>query len=414
MFTIVLILALAGAILAAGAGLQRPTVDHRLTALLLFSYAIRLAIAPLTVGLSVFASAPTDYGGYEGRGEVIAHLWHYTGIHYVDTDEMPSLAGVSLPSNLFAFVIYLNGQPTHLGCTAVVAAVACFTCLNVYLLAQLLGAGRNAALGTAAIVSLFPSFLFYTSNTFKDGFVVFLMIGILGCAIRLARTFSVVQLALAVLFLVFLWFTRFYLVFIVPAPLLLGLLGLRSRSILRIILMLLLMLASVAALYAYSETPDVVVHRATRTFDIATSENVLSANAEGGSGVTIESASPTGAFALKLLYTLFAPFPWQSGSIALQIGKVELLIWYYFMYRALLAGKIMWRDRRSDLFIFTSFLVPLTVAYALSFSNIGLIVRQRMGIALVTMLLAAVSWGRQKESSPRRLPARAHVTRATT
>jgi hypothetical protein len=414
MFAIVLIVALAGAILVASVGLQRSTVDHRLTALLLFSYAIRLAIAPVTLGLSIFTSAPTDYGGYEGRAAVIAHLWRYTGVHYVGDDEMPALAGVSLPSNLFACVIYLNGAATHLGCTAVVATIACLACLNVYLLAQVLGASGNTALWTAAFVSFFPSFLFYTSNTFKDGFVVFLIIGILGCALRLARTFSVVQLGLAVVFLVCLWFTRFYLVFIVPAPLLLGLLGLRSQSILRIILMVLMIVASVTALYAYSETPGVVVHHVTRTFDVATSENVLNANAEGGSGVTIESSSTTGAFALKLLYTLFSPFPWQSGSIALQMGKVELLIWYYFMYRAVIASKIMWRERRSDLLIFASFLVPLTVAYTLSFSNIGLIVRQRMGIALVTMLLAALSWRRQEHASSIRLPSRAQAARMTT
>jgi hypothetical protein len=414
MFAAVLIVALAGAILVAGVALQRSTVDHRLTALLLFSYALRIAIAPLTVSLNVFSSAPTDYGGYEGRGELIAHLWHYAGIHYVDTDELPSLAGVSLPSNLFACVIYLNGERTHLGCTAIVAAVACFTCLNVYLLGQLLGAGRTAALWTAGIVSLFPSFLFYTSNTFKDGFVVFAMIGILGCAVRLARTFSVIQLVLALVFLGCLWFTRFYLVFIIPAPLILGLLGLRSQSILRIILTVLVIVASVTALYAYSETPDVVVRHATRTLDIATSESVLNANAEGASGVTFESTSPTGTFALKLLYTLFSPFPWQSGSIALQIGKAELFIWYYFVYRALISAKVMWRDRRSDLLIFASFLAPLTVAYTLSFSNIGLVARQRISVVLVTILLAAASWRRQTEPLSGRLPSRVSAVRVTT
>jgi hypothetical protein len=402
MFSLVLILALAGGIFVASARLQRPTVDHRLTMLLLVNYAVRLAIAPLTQDLNVFTSAASDYSGYEGRAEVIARMWHYTGIHYVGGDEMAGLQETSLPANVFACVVYLNGEPTHLGCTALVAAAACLVCLNVYLLALLLGAPPNVALWTTALVSVFPSFLFYTSNTYKDGFVALFVIGILGCAIRIARKFSVTQLALALLFSVGLWLTRFYLLFIVPAPFLLGFVGLRSRSILRTVLGVLVVAASVSALYAYSSAPDVVASHARGTFESATSEDVLNANAEGGSGVTF-SGSPAGSFVPKLVYTLFSPFPWQSGSLGLQIGKIEALVWYYFFYRAMRAAKILWREQRSDLLLFVSLVVPLTVAYAFSFSNVGLIVRQRMGIVIAVILLASLSWRRDEKTLTHRL-----------
>src|SRR4029077_16202312 len=110
------------------------------------------------------------------------------------------LAQVSLPSNVFALVIYLNGEPTHLGCTAVIAAVASLVCLEVYLLETLLGARTDVALWTTFLVGILPSFFYYTSNTFKDGFVTLFVVGILGCAIRLARHFSVRHVALAILF----------------------------------------------------------------------------------------------------------------------------------------------------------------------------------------------------------------------
>jgi hypothetical protein len=396
MFTVVLILAFAGAILAATVLSLRPVADHRLTILLLVGYAVRLAISPLTRDLNVFSSMSGDYAIYEYNGEMIAKLWHYAGVHFATNIANEEIT-VPLPSNLFAAVIYLNGEPTHLGCTAIVSAAASFACLEMYLLALLLGAGRNVALWTCAVTSGMPSFLFYTSNAFKDGFVALFVIGIFGCAVRLSRRFSVWQLALAGVFLACLWFTRFYLVFIVPPPLLLGLLGFRARSIFRTVLASLVIVASVSALYAYSSTPNVVVGHATKTFDLATSEDVLSANAMGGSGVTFDTTSPTGAFVLKFIYTLFSPFPWQPGSLGLQIGKIEALLWYYFVYRALRAAQVMWRERRSDLLMFGSLLIPLTVAYALSFSNIGLIVRQRLVIVLPTMLLAALSWSLQAE-----------------
>jgi hypothetical protein len=410
MFTIVLVLGLGVLIAVASERLQQPNVDHRLTALLFANYAIRLAISFLTRDLNVFTSAGVDYSGYEAAGEMIARLWRYTGIHYVGGDEIPVLRETSLPSNIFACVIYLNGETTHLGCTAVIASVACLVCLNLYLIARLLGARQSVALWTTALIAVLPSFLFYTSNTYKDGFVALFVIGIFGCALRLARKFSTTQLVLAFVFLVGLWFTRFYLVFIVPAPLLLGFLGLNSRSILRTVLAALVVVASVSALYAYSSAPEIVVNHATRTFEHATSDDALNANAEAGSGVTFDPTSPTGSFVPKLMYTLFSPFPWQSGSMGLQFAKVEAIVWYYFIYRAIQAARRLWHERRSDLLTFVSFVLPLAVAYAFSFSNIGLIVRQRMDIVLATMIFATVSWGRQEAVAVLRLPATAQTT----
>ncbi len=401
MFSIVLIVGLAGAIIVASTVSQRPNVDPRVTALLLGNYVLRLALAPWTKDINAFTSAPTDFYGYEWSAGIIARLWRYGSIHYVGGDEIPSLENTSLPSNIFACVVYLNGGPTHIGCTAVVAATACFVCLNFYLLALLLGAQPKVAFWTAALVGILPNFLFYTCSTFKDGFVAFFVMGLFGCAVRLARRISIAQLGLGVLFLAGLWLTRFYLVFVIPVPFLLGFLGLRSRSVLRTALATLAIGATLIALYAHSMAPEVAVGHARTTFEDATSDNVLGANAVGGSGVTFDGTSPKAAFLPKLAYTLFSPFPWQPGSLALQIGKLEAFVWYYYFYRALRAAKAMWRDRRADLLMFASLIVPLTVAYALSFSNIGLIVRQRMGIMIAVMLMASLSWGRGQEEEER-------------
>jgi len=99
-----------------------------------------------------------------------------------------------------------------------------------------------------------------------------------------------------------------------------------------------------------------------------------------------------GSFLPKLAYTLFSPFPWQSGSIGLQLAKIEAFAWYFFLYRAVRAARMRWRDESSNLLIIVSFIVPMTVAYAFSFANIGLIVRERMGIVLATIAIASLSW----------------------
>jgi hypothetical protein len=317
-------------------------------------------------------------------------------------DDFPGLEQTSLPPNLFALVDYLNGGPSHLGCVAVVAAAAAFVCLDLYLLAAELGARPDVALRTTMLCAALPSFLYYTSDTYKDGFATLFVLGILGRSVRLARRFSVLQLAGALVLAAGLWLTRFYLVFIMPVPLLLGLIGVRSGSVVRTLLMVLVLGAGLAAVFVYSKAPEAVSGHAVHTFQQATSQNVLEENADSGSGVTLGTGPAS--FPLRLAYTLFSPFPWQSGSIGLQIGKLEALVWYYFFYRAVRAGRVLWRERRSDFLILASFFVPVTVAYAFTFANIGLIVRERIGIVLATIAVAALSWS-STATSP--VPARA-------
>src|SRR5581483_8715472 len=72
--------------------------------------------------------------------------------------------------------------------------------------------------------------------------------------------------------------------------------------------------------------------------------------------------------------------------------KLEVFVWYYFFYRTWRAVRQNWRLIGANVLIFVSFLVPVTVAYAFSFSNIGLIVRQRIDIILATITLATASW----------------------
>jgi hypothetical protein len=396
MFGIVLVLLLGGAIVAASVRLQRPQVDQRVTIVLLGCYVLRLAVSSLTRTAYIFTTGPaSDSSGYERTGEVIARAWQYTGIRYMTGDDMPGLEHTSLPANVFAAVTYFNSGPSHLGCVAAVAGAATFACLNLYLLCLQLGARRDVALGITALIAVLPSFFYYTSDTYKDGFVVLFSVGILGCSVRLAQKFSIVQLGLALLWMGGLWLTRYYLVFAMPAPLLLGVLGLRSGSILRFALAVLVIGTSLTAAYAYSDVPETVTSHAVQTFQGATSTTALNANADtapGASGVSFEGDSAVGSFLPKLAYTLFAPFPWQSGSIGLQLAKIEAFVWYFFLYRAIRAARMRWRDESSNLLIFVSFIVPMTVAYAFSFANIGLIVRERMGIVLATIAIASLSW----------------------
>ena len=287
-----------------------------------------------------------------------------------------------------------------MGCTALVAFCAALTCLNLYRLAVELGADDGMAFRVAAIVLFSPAFLFYTSDMYKDGLVLLLISGALGSAFRLVRRLSVLHVVLGALSLLGLWYVRFYLVFVTIVPLLVGLSGLGSKSVARP------MFAAVLGALAFLviETTTGFFGEMTETgnsaFALATSEAALEGNAAAGSGVSFgDGGAAFGSLGPKILYTLFAPFPWQSGSIGLQLGKIEVLLWYYLLYRAWKSGRRLWREEPVLLLMFLSFLLPSTIMYATIMTNIGLIVRERMAIVMIGSVLATLSWPAKEEDT---------------
>jgi hypothetical protein len=368
---------------------QRPV-----TALLVAGYVARLAIQVFSRELTIFSTEGADWLTYQINGELIARLWTYNGIHYVTTNELPSLNRVTLPANLFGFIFYLNGEPTRLGGTAVIALLACLTCLNVYTIALELGAPRSAAIKMMAFLLFMPTFLFYTSDMFKEAIVYFGVVLVLGSSLRLAAKFSVRQLVVGLLGLACVGLTRYYMAYVLSIPLLIGWLGARSGSWLRGLVAILILAVLVGSVVSYTSMAGNAAEDASGAFEQGTSRLTVQANVDaGGSGVSFDDGgSPFGSLPAKLLYTLFSPFPWQSGSLGLQLAKLEVLAWYFLAYRVLRASKVLWRQRRNDLIIVLSFIIPTTLAYAISFSNIGLNSRERLGVVIASALLATVSW----------------------
>lgn len=361
---------------------------------LLASYALRIALQTFMRDVPVFSyGTGGDWLGYEIIGSTIARLWEASSIRYITNAELPGMGMTSLPPNIFALIMYLNGDKTRVGCVAVIALVSCLTAYNVYRLGVEMGAQPRPAFWLMTAMLFSPNFLYVTCDMFKDGFVVFFTVTALGSSFRLARRFSVAHLAVGLVSIFLLRQVRFYLVFLTAAPLLVGLLGLRGKSVLRPLLVVAAVGAAGVALASASTIFEELGTEADQTFDFATRAEVRAFNARGGSGVTFDDGgNPFGALGPKVLYTLFSPFPWQGGSLALQVGKLEALLFYYILYRAWLAGRRLWREDRRTLFMFLTFLVPVTVAYATTVANVGLILRQRLPLVFVCSWLASLSW----------------------
>lgn len=365
---------------------------------LVVGFFLRLLLLAVVRNVQFFSHA---VGGdaflYEEFAQYIVDYWRHYGFSYITLDKIPAVGRTSLPPNLFALIVWANGGPSTIGCTALTALVACLTLLNFYKLAVEMGADPKIAQRVTLVLFFSPSFLMYTSDMYKDGLVWFFTLGAVGSAFRLSRKFSVLHLVIGVVSIFAVWFVRFYLVFVCIAPLVVGLLGIGGRSVLRPLFFSIVAAAVLGGIASYSNVIEDATKTANDTLEIAHSTRWW--NSRGGSGVVFDDGGKASRMLyMKVLYTLLSPFPWTTGSIGLHIGKIDTGIWYYFMYRAIISARRLWRENKGLLVAFLSFLVPLTLAYATGMSNMGLILRQRMPIILIGALLATLSWPRAVET----------------
>lgn len=381
----------------AASGQLRPKAP--LPRILFAGYVLRLLIQFVIRDVRVFSAASVDSTAYETGAILVAQVWSRTGIHFIDVDELAMFGQTSLPPNLFGLIVYMNGgSPTRLGCTALVALAAALTVLNLYLLALQFGAEKKNALLFAGILYFQPAFLFYTSDLYKDGIVLVFTMGALGSALRLASKVSIVHIAIGALCVWALWYVRFYLVFVTVAPLVVGLVGVGGKSAVRTLIAALVVVVASVVLAGFTDVLELAATRASETFEIGTAAYVRAANADAGSGITFDDdGSPFGALPAKLAYTLLSPFPWAKGSLGFQLGKLDVFIWYFTLYRAIRAA---WTVDRRLLLMLATFIVPCTMMYAMSMANVGLIVRQRLVIVAATAILASLY------KAPRKSPQR--------
>lgn len=384
----------AGVFLLARRTLDRSADSERFTMLLVAGFALRIVVHFVVRNVGLFSGGGTsqgDGGAYEHAAWMVLRLWEYQGFGGFSADELgvPAASNALLAVHLYALLALFNGaEVTPLGCAAFNAFLAAVTCLQLVRLGVTIKGTVHDSRVVALAMYFSPAFVLYTADMFKDGISAFLVVSAVLIAFRLSERFDVLDAVFGLICLGLIWYVRFYLVFLVTAPLVMSVLGVRSGSPSRLVIASVFMLAAGLALIG-TQSAETALVLGEETFDRATAENVLAANASGGSGVEF-SGGPWASFPAKLVYTLLSPFPWdfRSSSLGFQVGKIDAVIWAFFLFRGARAAKRMWKDDPGTLLMFLVVLVPLTVAYATTMANIGLILRQRIPIVLLGAVLA--------------------------
>jgi hypothetical protein len=118
-------------------------------------------------------------------------------------------------------------------------------------------------------------------------------------------------------------------------------------------------------------------------------------NAKSGFGRDYDVSTTGGAVAvipLGLAYLLFAPFPWQLGSVRQIVAAPEMVLWWvsFPMLILGLAYLIRYRLRQvSPIIIFT---MMLSLAYSVFQGNLGNAYRERAQLLIFYFIFIAVGW----------------------
>ena len=119
----------------------------------------------------------------------------------------------------------------------------------------------------------------------------------------------------------------------------------------------------------------------------------LASSARSGFGKDVDVSTTGGAITaipIGMVYLLFAPFPWQLGSLRQSITVPEMVVWW-LSFPLLCLG--LWFTLRHRLrpalpvLIFTSM---LTLAYSIFQGNIGTAYRQRSQLLVFYFIFVAV------------------------
>ena len=113
--------------------------------------------------------------------------------------------------------------------------------------------------------------------------------------------------------------------------------------------------------------------------------------AYGGAGEDISTASGALSWLPRgMAYFLFGPFPWQVRS-GLQLSALpETLVWYFFLYQALVGMRFVVRHGRIEAWVVAIVAINLTLIYSLVEGNVGTAYRHRAQVLPLYLILSAV------------------------
>jgi len=262
---------------------------------------------------------------------------------------------------------------------------------------------------------LMPSLIVWSAQTVKEPVVIFLEATALYACTRLRGSGAGLRHVLACgAAIVLLVGFRFYAAYVTGAAIFLTLAlphvrsgRTRLGSALAVSALVIPALILTGALAAHEATLQV--------YDLSRLQDARDWTARHtGSGVPLayDLGTPSGmalSIAVGSAHLFLAPFPWELGRLGLRtlLTLPELVVWWWLAFFAVLPGlRIALRARFAEVQPLLYFILGMGIVYGLTFSNVGLVFRQRAQLLPWLLVFAAVGLEQRAVSSLARRRAR--------
>jgi hypothetical protein len=362
--------------------LRSHTPDQKfLLRVFIAALAVRYLLAYVVFSRNLQAFLGGDAITYDAFGYALAQSWRglvdphaYWLLNY----SSPERSGFGM-FYFVAGVYYAIGQ-NPLAIQLINCAFGAAVCIVGYKIALFVYPNEKVARTVAVMTAFSPSLILWTSQELKDGPIVLCLSLCILFTLQVCKKVGIRNFVLLLASLVCLYTLRHYMSYIMFATVAGALLFTTRRkfSPLRI-LQGGIMVVIIGLAFSYFGAGET----ARKTLDVEKVQrsrewNAKAANSGFGGDVDITDPSAAiGFLPVGILYVLLAPFPWMVTNFRQLITLPELIAWWLLMPMMFKGYWFVIRNRLRQSFVVCTFVVGLTLAFALFESNAGTAYRHR-------------------------------------
>ena len=365
----------------------------------LFWVALLLRVA---IGTAIFVSNGQDFFGgdawtYDANGAAQLAAWGGDKFAQIQVD---IFVGKGLGSGwgmvyLVAAIYGVIGR-NMLAVQFFNAVLGAATAPIIFLCAREVFSNNRVAKLAAIAVAFYPSLVLWSSQGLKDGPIVFALTLTILATLKLRKNFSGPYLATLVAGLFCVLAFRFYVFYMLLAAvvgaLLIGTRAASAQSFARQFMIMMFLGLSLTYL-GVTRYANLQVEQYGTLAQVQRSRADAATSAQSGFGMDVDVSTTSGALLsipMGIIYLLFAPFPWQVGSLRQSLTLPEMAIWWgstpFLVAGLWFSIRYRWRQMLPIL-IFTAM---LTLAYSVFQGNVGTAYRQRAQLLVFYFIFVAV------------------------
>jgi 4-amino-4-deoxy-L-arabinose transferase-like glycosyltransferase len=379
--------------------IQRADVERQfLMRLFLAGLIARVVLAALLFQIGKTGFFGPDSATYDSFGFAIANYWMNAPFYSSFPVINPNNLGMSYIVAIIYFCVGRNPLAVQFFNSVVGAATAPVIFLCTYHIFRNLRAARVAAILTA----FFPSLILWSSLGLKDATVVFALSLTMLATLKLTDKIDVKFIALLLISLIGLLTLRFYIFYmmliVVGGSFVIGS-GTRNMSgLIRNFVLLIMVGLSLTYLGVLRNAPKDFETYGNLEKVQEVRKDATRANSSFGKEVDVSTTSGAlTAIPLGLLYVLFAPFPWQFGSLQQAFTFPEMLVWWASFPLLIVGMKYSLQHKLRETAPVFMFTILTTLVYSLFQGNVGTAYRQRAQLLIFYFIFVAVGFVVVKE-----------------